>query len=86
MELAIADLDAVNRRIGKVEKLVKGNDKDAKAELAVLEKIKPVLEEGKAVRSIDFKDDEKKIVKGLFLLTSKPVIYVANIAEDSMAS
>ncbi len=85
LELAIADLDAVNRRIGKVEKLVKGNDKDAKAELAVLQKIKPVLEEGKAVRSIDFKDDEKKIVKGLFLLTSKPVIYVANIAEDSMA-
>ncbi|KRL63341.1 redox-regulated ATPase YchF [Lactobacillus psittaci] len=85
LELTIADLDAVNRRMGKVEKLVKGNDKDAKAELAVLEKIKPVLEEGKAVRSIDFNDDEKKIVKGLFLLTSKPVIYVANIAEESMA-
>ena len=55
------------------------------AELAVLEKIKPVLESGKAVRSIDFDEDEMKIVRGFFLLTSKPVLYVANIAEDDMA-
>ena len=53
--------------------------------MAVLEKLQPVLEEGNAARSIDFNKDEQKIVKGLFLLTSKPVIYVANIAEDSMS-
>ena len=86
LELAIADLDAVNRRIKKVQKIAQQNDKEAKAEYAVLQKIKPVLEEGKAVRSIKFSDDEQKIVKGLFLLTSKPVIYVANIAESSMAN
>lgn len=85
LELVMADLDAVNKRLSKVERAAKGRDKDALAELAVLNKIKPVLEDGKSVRSIDFSDDEKKIVKGLFLLTSKPVLYVANIAEDDMA-
>ena len=84
LELGIADLDSVNKRLGKVQRAAKGNDKEAKAELAVLEKIKPVLEDGGSVRSIDFDDDEQKIVKGLFLLTSKPVLYVANIAEDDM--
>ena len=85
LELGIADLDSVNKRLGKVQRAAKGNDKEAKAELAVLEKIKPVLEDGGSVRQIEFTDDEQKIVKGLFLLTSKPVLYVANIAEDDMA-
>ncbi|KRL27908.1 GTP-binding translation factor YchF [Limosilactobacillus frumenti DSM 13145] len=85
LELVMADLDAVNKRLAKVQRAAKGRDKDALAELAVLNKIKPVLEDGKSVRSIDFNDDEKKIVKGLFLLTSKPVLYVANIAEEDMA-
>ncbi|MBU9790092.1 redox-regulated ATPase YchF [Lentilactobacillus sp. IMAU92037] len=85
LELGISDLDAVNKRLGKVQRAAKGADKEAKAELAVLEKIKPVLEDGGSVRSIDFDEDEQKIVKGLFLLTSKPVLYVANIAEDDMA-
>ena len=85
LELVMADLDAVNKRLSKVQRAAKGRDKDALAELAVLNKIKPVLEDGKSVRSIDFSDDEKKIVKGVFLLTSKPVLYVANIAEDDMA-
>lgn len=85
LELVMADLDAVNKRLSKVQRAAKGRDKDALAELAVLNKIKPVLEDGKSVRSSDFSDDEKKIVKGLFLLTSKPVLYVANIAEDDMA-
>lgn len=85
LELGMADLDAVNKRLAKVQRAAKGRDKDALAELAVLNKIKPALEDGKSVRSLDFSDDEKKIVKGLFLLTSKPVLYVANIAEDDMA-
>ncbi|WP_373842458.1 redox-regulated ATPase YchF [Limosilactobacillus sp.] len=85
LELIMADLDAVNKRLGKVQRAAKGRDKKALAELAVLNKIKPVLEAGKSARSIDFSDDEKKIVKGLFLLTSKPVLYVANISEDDMA-
>lgn len=85
LELGLADLDAVNKRLAKVERAAKGSDKEAKAELAVLQKIKPVLEAGGAVRSLDFDEEEQKIVKGLFLLTSKPVLYVANIAEDDMA-
>ena len=85
LELGLADLDAVNKRLAKVERAAKGSDKEAKAELAVLQKIKPVLEAGGAVRSLDFDEEEQKIVNGLFLLTSKPVLYVANIAEDDMA-
>lgn len=85
LELIMADLESVNNRLSKVQRAAKGRDKDALAELAVLNKIKPVLEDGKSVRTIDFSDDEQKIVKGLFLLTSKPVLYVANISEDDMA-
>lgn len=85
LELVMADLDAVNKRLAKVQRAAKGRDKEALAELEVLNKIKPVLENGQSVRSIGFNDQEQKIVKGLFLLTSKPVLYVANIAEEDMA-
>lgn len=85
LELVMADLDAVNKRLAKVQRAAKGRDKEALAELEVLNKIKPVLENGQSVRSIKFNDQEQKIVKGLFLLTSKPVLYVANIAEEDMA-
>ena len=85
LELVMADLDAGNKRLAKVQRAAKGRDKEALAELEVLNKIKPVLENGQSVRSIEFNDQEQKIVKGLFLLTSKPVLYVANIAEEDMA-
>ncbi|MCT4456254.1 redox-regulated ATPase YchF [Lactiplantibacillus paraplantarum] len=85
LELSLADLEAVDKRLAKVQRAAKGSDKEAKAELAVLEKIKPALEAGKPVRSLEFNEDDQQIVKGLFLLTSKPVLYVANIAEDDMA-
>lgn len=86
-ELILADLDAIDKRWAKVEKMAKSaKDKEAIAEFAVLEKLKPVLEEGKPARSIEWNEDEQKIVKGLFLLTSKPVLYVANVAEDDMAN
>lgn len=85
LELSLADLDSVNKRYARVEKVARTKDKEAMAEFAVLQKIKPVLDDGGSVRSIDFDEDEQKIVKGLFLLTAKPVIYVANIAEADMA-
>ncbi|WP_072534636.1 redox-regulated ATPase YchF [Lactiplantibacillus plantarum] len=85
LELSLADLEAVDKRLAKVQRAAKGSDKEAKAELAVLQKIKPALEAGKPVRSLEFTEDDQQIVKGLFLLTSKPVLYVANIAEDDMA-
>ncbi|MDO1604956.1 redox-regulated ATPase YchF [Lactobacillus sp. YT155] len=87
LELSLADLESVEKRYSKVGKIARTTkDKEAIAEFAVLEKIKPVLEAGQAVRSIEFNEDEQKIVKGLFLLTSKPVIYVANIAEEDMGN
>ncbi|NVK88641.1 MAG: redox-regulated ATPase YchF, partial [Gammaproteobacteria bacterium] len=81
-ELALADLESVEKAILRAQKLAKGGDKDAKARLVVLEKIRPVLDEGAAVRSIDFDDDEWKIVKQLHLITSKPTMYIANVNED----
>lgn len=85
LELIFADLESVDKRMSRVAKIAKTKDKEAIAELAVLEKIKPVLEEGKSARAIEFSDDELPIVKGLFLLTTKPVLYVANVAEDEVA-
>ncbi|MEG0285468.1 MULTISPECIES: redox-regulated ATPase YchF [Vagococcus] len=85
LELIFADLESVDKRMSRVAKIAKTKDKEAVAELAVLEKIKPVLEEGKSARTIEFSDDELPIVKGLFLLTTKPVLYVANVAEDEVA-
>jgi GTP-binding protein YchF len=84
-ELVLADLESVDKRYAKVARAAKGADKAAKAEFAVLEKLKPVLEEGKAARTVAFNEEEQKIVKGLFLLTSKPILYVANVAESDMA-
>ncbi|MGY3748510.1 redox-regulated ATPase YchF [Vagococcus acidifermentans] len=85
LELVLADLESVDKRYTRVAKVAKTKDKDAVAELAVLEKIKPVLEAGKSARTISFTDDEQKIVKGLFLLTTKPILYVANVSEDEIA-
>lgn len=82
LELVLADLESVERRYSRVEKIAKTKDKEALAEFEVLKIIKPALEEGKSVRGLEFDDDQKKIVKGLFLLTAKPVLYVANIAEE----
>ncbi len=66
LELVLADLESVNKRYTRVAKIAKTKDKDAVAELAVLDKIKPVLEEGISARSIEFTDEEQRIVKSLF--------------------
>lgn len=84
VELAMADLESIEKRMTKATKMARTKDKDAILELSVLEKIMPVLEEGKPVRTIEFTEDEQEVVKGLFLLTSKPVLYVANVGEDDI--
>ncbi len=87
LELILADLESVNKRFTRVEKIARTQkDKEALAEFNVLSKIKPVLEEGKSARTIDFDEDEKKVVKGLFLLTTKPVLYVANVSEEEVGN
>lgn len=86
LELEIADLDSVNKRLGRVEKVARTHDKTAMTELPLLTKIKKALEAGKPARSLNFTEDEAKIVKGFFLLTTKPVIYVANISDDFISN
>jgi GTP-binding protein YchF len=86
IELALADLASVEKRKDRAQRAAKAGDKIAKAEIGVLEKILPVLEEGKPVRSIQFSDDEAAVLKTFFLLTSKPTIYAANVDEDSLAN
>ena len=86
LELILADLESVNKRYARVEKIARTQkDKDSVAEFNVLQKIKPVLEDGKSARTIEFTEEEQKVVKGLFLLTTKPVLYVANVDEDVVA-
>lgn len=84
LELILADLESVNKRYSRVEKMAKSKDPDALIEFAVLQRIRQVLESGKSARTIEFTKMQEKLVKRLFLLSSKPVIYVANIAEDKM--
>lgn len=80
-ELALADLDSVERNIQRNEKVAKSGDKDAKARLAVLEKLRIPLEEGNAARVAELDEDERKLVRDLNLLTIKPLLYIANVNE-----
>ncbi len=84
MELIFADLESIERRLPRLEKMAKQKDKEAMAEAALLTKIKDGLESNLPVRAIDFTDDERKDVRGLHLLTSKPMLYVANVGEDEL--
>ncbi|MBP5426865.1 MAG: redox-regulated ATPase YchF [Clostridiales bacterium] len=84
LELVFSDLEIVDKRIDKTRKLLKTGDKKYSIELAILEKIKSNLEKGVLVRNMDLDDDEKHLVNQMFLITSKPVIYVANVSEDDM--
>lgn len=86
IELALADLASVEKRREKSQRSAKAGDKVAKAEMEVLEKLLPALEEGRPARSVDLSDDERKIAKGFFLLTTKPTIFAANVDEDSLAN
>lgn len=85
IELALADLASVEKRKEKAVRSAKSGDKEAKRELEVIEKILPVLEEGRPVRSASMTEDEKEVVKKWFLLTSKPTIYAANVDEATLA-
>ena len=82
MELVMADLESCEKQMQRLVRVAKGGDKDAKAQIAVLEKLIPAFEEGKSARTVALSDDEKKIMKQFFLLTSKPTMYIANVDED----
>jgi GTP-binding protein YchF len=84
IELALADLGSIEKRRDKAMRGAKSGDKDAKRDLAIMDKIQPVLEEGLPVRAADLTDDERAVVKSWFLLSSKPTIYAANVDEDTL--
>ena len=83
-ELMLADLQSVENRLNKSSKQARAGDKHYKEEVTILEKIKSLLEEGKSLRTVDFAENEMELIKELRLLSSKPVIYVANVAEDEL--
>lgn len=88
LELALADLESVNKRLGKVENKARvTKDKEASYEVALLRPIQEALEKGLPARSVPFNKDELSYVKkNFFLLTMKPVIYVANMSEEEVAT
>ncbi len=81
LELIFSDMDALSRRIDKTKTAMKSGDKKYKEELDILMRIDAALQEGKPVRSMEFTKEEKEFADGLFLLSSKPVIYCANVSE-----
>ena len=84
MELVLADLESVEKRLPKIEKMARQKDKTAEMELRILTQIKEALEDGKPVRSIDFNEDDQKWVNQAQLLTSKKMLYIANVGEDEI--
>ncbi len=81
-ELALADLESVDKAIARFERVARSGDKDAKVKIEVLAKLRAALDAGKAARTVALDEDEKTAIRELFLLTIKPVLYVANVLED----
>jgi ribosome-binding ATPase len=81
-ELALADLDSVERALARAEKSARAGDKEAKAKLEVLVQLRAGLDDGRSARSLGLSAEERAIVRDMFLLTMKPVMYVANVRED----
>ena len=84
-ELIFADMETVSKRLQRSEKMVKTGEKKYKIEADALRRLYDGLESGLPARSIDLSDEERELTRDLFLLTEKPIIYVANIAEDELA-
>ena len=82
-ELLLADLEAMERRFETTEKRAKGGDKDARAQLQLLEPVMAALQDGRPARTADIADDQRPAFRQLQLLTAKPVLYVCNVDEDS---
>ncbi|MDP4088209.1 MAG: redox-regulated ATPase YchF [Bacillota bacterium] len=86
LELIFSDMEVLDRRIEKTVKLARSGDKKAKVEMDLQERIKAHLESGNPVRTLEVNEDEEAIIKSYFLLTSKPVLYAANISEEDLMS
>src|SRR5689334_6048661 len=85
-ELALADLESVDKALNRAERSAKANDKEAIAKKPVLQKLAAGLNEGKSARSLGLSAEEQALVRDLFLLTLKPLMYIANVKEDGFAN
>ena len=83
LELIFADIETVNKRLDKARKNLKAS-KSYQEEVDLLEKIKENLENGISARALDYNEDEQKLVKDMFLLTTKPILYIANVSEEQI--
>ena len=81
-ELALADLETVDKAIARYERVAKSGDKDARARIEVLGRLRAALDQGRAARTVELDEEERALVRELFLLTMKPVLYIANVLED----
>ena len=84
LELIFADIETVDKRLDKARKMLKA-DKKYQLEIDLLERIKQNLENGIPARQLEYNEDEQNLVKEMFLLTTKPIIYIANISEEQLA-
>ncbi|PWA06711.1 redox-regulated ATPase YchF [Pueribacillus theae] len=84
LELILADMETVDKRIGRAEKLAKQKDKQAAIEFEALSKIKKAFENELPARSVELNEEEEKMIHGLHLLTIKPVLYAANVSEEGL--
>lgn len=84
LELVLADLESVEKRLDRTKKNMKSGDKKYAAEAAVLERLKEALYDDKPARSLELSDEEKVLVRDMHLLTMKPVLYAANVSEDGV--
>jgi GTP-binding protein YchF len=86
LELILADLESVEKRIDRVKKSLKSGDKKAQQEHDLLVRLQEAFEEEKPARSLELTDDEQLLIRELHLLTKKPVLYVANVGEDELTN
>lgn len=85
LELIFADIETVDKRLEKAKKMLKA-DKKYQSEISLLERIKLGLENGMPARQLDYNEEEKEMLKEMFLLTSKPMMYVANVSEEELSN
>lgn len=85
LELILADMESVEKRLERSAKLLKSGDKKAQIEVALLNRLKETLDAGLAARSLEFSDEEREILKSFPLLSMKPVLYAANVSEEEIA-
>src|SRR5690606_29139782 len=84
LELALSDLAVVEKRLDRVRRAARGGEKEALAEQALLERLLAALAEGRAARTVELSDEEARLARSFNLLTAKPVLYLANVAEDDL--